>query len=154
MGALRDCEAFTSALLGQPVNTLTCVAFLVGGVVIWRRSERRMVAIGMVATGVGSMLFHGPNPPYAQLAHDITLWFLVGVVIVSIGFDLTRGGSWRGLLGPALLLGTVAIMGRLGATGNPLCNPESIWQPHGLWHIGAATAVTWWAVQQPKVKTV
>lgn len=47
---------------------------------------------------------------------------------------------------PFGLLAIVAILGRLGSTGGPLCDPSSIWQLHGLWHIGAAVAVTWWTV--------
>ena len=51
-------------------------------------------------------------------------------------------------LGPLALLGIVAVIGRLGATGGPLCDPGSIWQPHGLWHVGSAAAVAWWAMAQ------
>lgn len=50
------------------------------------------------------------------------------------------------VLAPLLLLAVVAGYGRLGATGAPLCDPESILQPHGVWHIGSALAVAWWAV--------
>ena len=56
--------------------------------------------------------------------------------------------------GPLALLATVAIIGRLGATGGPLCDPDSIWQPHGLWHAGAAVAVAWWAVALGKREQV
>ncbi|HEX6219617.1 MAG TPA: hypothetical protein VF115_00840 [Acidimicrobiia bacterium] len=147
MGALRDCEAIGDSFLGQPVNSLTTLAFVIAGVVVWRYSTRPWVAVGLIGTGVGSFLFHGPMPPYSQVAHDVTLWFLVVAVLISIVVDFrsTRGG-WRHLLGPLLLLATVAVIGRLGATGNPLCDADSIWQPHGLWHLGSAAAVTWWAV--------
>jgi hypothetical protein len=47
---------------------------------------------------------------------------------------------------PLTLLAAVALLGRLGSTDGPWCNPESILQPHGLWHVGAAVAVTWWAI--------
>jgi hypothetical protein len=88
-------------------------------------------------------------PPWAQLAHDVSLWFLVGVTVVSIVVDLRHGASWQPLVGPLVLLGSVAIIGRLGATGGPLCDPDSILQPHGLWHLGAAAALLWWALQYP-----
>jgi hypothetical protein len=42
--------------------------------------------------------------------------------------------------------GSVAVIGRLGSTNWPLCDPASPWQTHGLWHLGAAVAVTWWAI--------
>lgn len=145
MGALKDCELVSSEVLGQPVNSLTALAFVIAGVAVWIGTRRLLVALGLVSTGVGSFLFHGPMPAPAQLLHDITLWFLVVVVGVAIISDLRHGHSWQELVGPGTLLGVVAVVGRMGATGNPLCDPESIWQPHGLWHIGAAIAVTWWA---------
>jgi hypothetical protein len=43
----------------------------------------------------------------------------------------------------------VAIFGRLGDTGGPLCDADSLFQPHGVWHIGAAVAVGWWAMGVP-----
>lgn len=52
-------------------------------------------------------------------------------------------------LGPLALLGISSVVGRLGATGWPLCEPGSVFQPHGLWHLGAAAAVTWWALVSP-----
>ena len=45
-----------------------------------------------------------------------------------------------------------AVVGRLGATGGPLCDPGSWLQPHGLWHISAAAALGWWAVAAPRVR--
>ncbi|HEU4320055.1 MAG TPA: hypothetical protein VFS66_08230 [Acidimicrobiia bacterium] len=146
MGALADCEAIVDSFLGQRVNSITTLAFVVAAFVVWRWSTRVWVAIGLSLTGVGSFFFHGPMPSWAQVAHDVSLWFLVVIVIVEIGRDLLRTREWRPLVGPLTLLAVVAVIGRLGATGNPLCDPASIWQPHGLWHIGAATAVTWWAV--------
>ena len=59
---------------------------------------------------------------------------------------LVMGDRSVSTLGPLALLTVVAVIGRFGATDGPLCNPDSIWQPHGLWHVGAAVAVTWWAI--------
>lgn len=146
MGALRDCETVVDSFLGQPVNSITTSAFLIAAVIVWLTTDRRLVAVALAATGVGSFLFHGPMPAYAQGAHDLTLWFLVAVVVVSILADLLEGGGWRYLVGPVTLLAVVAVIGRLGATGGPLCVPDSVWQPHGLWHVGSAAAVTWWAI--------
>lgn len=57
-----------------------------------------------------------------------------------------RSDRSRPVMAPLLLLAVVAGYGRLGSTGGPLCDPESILQPHGVWHIGSALAVAWWAV--------
>jgi hypothetical protein len=153
MGVSKDCETVLDSFLGQPVNSLTTIAFLVGGIVIWALTRRRILATAMVATGLGSFLFHGPMPRVSQLAHDATLWFLVATVAVTIVADFRSTGAWQHLMGPTALAATVALIGRLGATGEPLCDPDSIWQPHGLWHVGAATAVTWWALGRPRSTT-
>ncbi len=152
MRALRDCEAIVDSFLGQPVNSLTTLAFVVAAGIVWARTGRRWVTVGLAATGVGSFLFHGPMPSYAQVAHDVTLWFLVTIVVVSVSIEFRSSGEWRHLVGPLALLAIVAVVGRLGATGNPLCDPESLWQPHGLWHIGSATAVTWWALSHEQAR--
>jgi len=146
MGALADCEAIVDSLLGQRVNSITTLAFAVAAFVVWRWSTRVWIALGLLLTGIGSFFFHGPMPSWSQLAHDVTLWFLVAVAVGAIIRDLMRSREWRPLVGPLALLTVVAVIGRLGATGNPLCDPTSIWQPHGLWHIGAAVAAAWWAV--------
>ncbi|MGH8952954.1 MAG: hypothetical protein ACRDX9_16245, partial [Acidimicrobiia bacterium] len=68
----------------------------------------------------------------------------VALTIVAI-VSVLRGRSYRALP-PLVLLALVAIYGRLGATDGPLCDPESVFQPHGVWHLGSALAVTWWAL--------
>ncbi len=182
MGALRDCEEVVHFFLGQPVNSLTALAFVVGGLVIILRSEHTWVGIASVATGVGSFLFHGPMPPYSEWVHDVTLaWLLLvvashgrgwakwarlpGLLIVAVVIAVPGAGDPVGValaalaivlllmedrsiatIGPLTLLVVVAVVGRLGATGGPLCDPTSLWQPHGLWHVGAAAALTWWAL--------
>ncbi|MGD2101206.1 MAG: hypothetical protein PVG83_03150 [Acidimicrobiia bacterium] len=145
MGALKDCERITESLLGQPVNSLTALAFVIVGSLLFVMTRRRWVAVGSIGTGVGSFLFHGPMPTGAQLTHDLTLWFLVVVAVIAMVTDLRNGTDWRGLVGPLALLAVVAVIGRLGATGGPLCDPDSVLQPHGIWHLGAATAILWWA---------
>lgn len=183
MGAAADCEAIGTGFLGQPVNGLTTLGFIIAGVfVASRRRDRRWVGIALVATGVGSFLFHGPMPAGNEWAHDVTIaWLLVVVAaagtraesyshlpalaVLGVGFALAP--AWgdpiavaltvvaivsvlrsrdRHALLPLSLLALVAIYGRLGATGGPFCDPESVFQPHGVWHLGSALAVTWWAL--------
>ncbi len=182
MGALKDCEAVVDAFLGQPVNSLTALAFVVGGLVIVSATRHLWVGIASIATGVGSFVFHGPMPPLGEWVHDATLaWLLlvvaahdrwwerwahlpgllavavlvaipgagdpVGVALAALAIALLmiEDRSWS-TLGPLALLAVAAGIGRLGTTGGPLCDPESLWQPHGLWHVAAAVAVVWWAL--------
>jgi hypothetical protein len=184
MGAAADCETIGAGFLGQPVNTLTTLAFVVAGVVlIGLRPDRRWVGIGLVATGVGSFLFHGPMPPGSEWAHDVTLAWLIAIVagigsrweplthlpalvVLAVAFavfpiladpvavviaavaalTILRRDRSRPVLAPLLLLAAVAVYGRLGATGGPLCDPGSVLQPHGVWHVGSALAGVWLAV--------
>lgn len=187
MGAEVDCERIGTGWLGQPVNSLTSLIFIAAGAIIAaRRPERAWVGVAVTATGIGSFLFHGPMPEGGQLAHDVSLAWLLATVpavgtrterwivlpgLVVIGVFLAVAPSladplFIGLtalalvvlvsrdrsfatVGPLALLVTSSIVGRLGATGWPLCDPDSIFQPHGLWHLGAAVAVTWWALAAP-----
>ena len=84
VGATVDCEAIRPELLGQPVNSLSSLAFVVAGVWLMRRSGSRWVALGLIATGVGSFLFHGPLAPGGEWIHDVTLAWLLAVVLVEI----------------------------------------------------------------------
>ncbi len=185
-----DCELIAHAFWGQPVNTVTTLAFLVAGVVVARRFALRWIGFALVATGIGSFLFHGPMPPGSQWAHDVSLAWLI-LVVAGLGQPWERFTRFPGLavLGVTLalipgvadllavllvgvaifvllwrdrspqsvaalaVLAVFAVIGRLGATGGPLCEPESLLQPHGLWHIGAAVVVAWWALTLPHTDT-
>lgn len=184
MGALADCEALAGEFIGQPVNTITTLAFVVvGAIVIARRPDRRWVGWGLIATGFGSFLFHGPMPPAAEWTHDVTLAWLIalvgasdepfeglsrlpGLALLAVAFWLfptaadplavgltviaviliLRRDRTSSALFPLLLLGVAAVLGRLGATGGPLCDPDSLFQAHGVWHMASAVAVGWWAL--------
>ena len=183
MGAAADCESIGAGLFRQPVNSITTLAFVAGGIwVVTRRPDRLWVGVAVMATGVGSLLFHGPMPVGAEWAHDVTLAWLMLVVagtgsrrekatqipgllvlgvlfgflpaiadpvavtfaVVAVVVRIRLDRSWH-TWGALSLLATSAIVGRLGATGGPLCDPNSLLQPHGLWHVASATAVVWWA---------
>ena len=184
MGAAADCETIGAGLLGQPVNSLTTIAFLVAGAVLIRlRPDRKWVGIGLAATGLGSFLFHGPMPAGSEWAHDVTLAWLITIVagldsrwerltrlpalfalagvfalfpgladpiavtIATVAvLTILRRDRSRPVLAPLLVLAVVAVYGRLGATGGPLCDPGSVFQPHAVWHLGAALTGVWLAL--------
>lgn len=183
MGAAADCELIGPGFFGQPVNSVTSIAFAVAGVILWQRPRLRWIAGGLVATGIGSFLFHGPMPAGSQWAHDVSLAWLIVLVAglgqtwekwtklpalsgLGVGFALLpvvadptavlatafallvilrRDRSLR-TIAPLTLLAIAAVLGRLGATGGPWCEPGSVFQWHAIWHIAAAVAVAWWAL--------
>ena len=184
MGAAADCESIGVGLLRQPVNSLTTLAFAVAGIVVMtRRPERRWVGIALIATGIGSFLFHGPMPGGSEWAHDVTLsWLLLvvaadrsrwerwsripGLLTIGVFFGLLpaaadpvavaltvvamisvlRADRSAGTWAAVVLLAAGGGIGRLGATDWPWCDPDSMLQPHGLWHLAAAAAVAVWAL--------
>lgn len=105
-----------------------------------------------IVAGIGSRWErHSRFPALVVLA---IAFATVPVIADPVAFVMTvlalltvlRHDRSRPVLAPLLVLAVVAGYGRLGATGAPLCDPESILQPHGVWHIGSALAVAWWAV--------
>jgi len=159
-----DCERIGLGLLAQPVNALTSLAFVVAGAWIVHRAlgardgRARLILFGCVvaSVGVGSVLYHGPQPAPAQNLHDGT----IVVVVVGVGvLELIRARrrfhrDRRGYLlaVAALLLGAVAFT--FGRTSSPLCSPGDIVQLHGLWHVFAALALAAFAsAERPRVDT-
>jgi hypothetical protein len=179
-GAAVDCEQILDGWWGQPVNTATCIGFLIGGIVIWRRGVDRVAALLITAIGVGSIAFHGPMPPWGEFVHDVTIvWALTWVILVELGLQRLSPGAFAvtGLLAltPAIadpsqallatavlvvqlrsrdqrplrlvgvgLLALGALIGTLSRTGWPLCDPDSLLQGHGFWHLSSAAALTIW----------
>jgi hypothetical protein len=93
-----DCEAVHDGLLGQPVNALTSLVFLVAGAWIAARSRRAPLeraelwtfGAAVAANAVGSFLFHGPRPEASRWIHDLSAVSLpLFVVIHDVG--LVRG---------------------------------------------------------------
>jgi Ceramidase len=215
-----DCEHIGQGLLGQPVNTLSSLAYVTVGALLLRRAltarenERPVLAVYAVvvaAVGFGSVVFHGPMPSWGRFAHDLSI---AAVLAFVIGYDIafTRRVARRaGLAGGAALLGASALIlwlspdasnalisalvvaavvaeiaaarsptGRaiardlvrapagwfvgavalgigaalnaLGRTDAPLCEPDSLAQLHGVWHV--LTAALLWvygaAVLEPR----
>ena len=85
-----DCELVRDATLAQPVNALTSLAYVVAGAVVIasaRRRHRPFVAAMVfgscvIAIGIGSVLFHGPQPAGSRLLHDLPIVVTVLFVLV------------------------------------------------------------------------
>jgi hypothetical protein len=148
-----DCERIRSGWLAQPANALSSLTYLAVGVwLLWRSraSEvRRGVllasGVAMVAVGVGSFAYHGPQPGWAHPAHDASIVALALVLVVDHVRLLARASrrraagaaaagvmaAWRPAA-PWVVLALVAYWA--GRTGSVLCSPPALWQPHAAWH--------------------
>ena len=73
----------------------------------------------------------------------VTSFLVLGVVVG--GFNERRRGESviRMPLVATILFGLSASW--LGRKGSVLCSPESVLQPHALWHIVMALSIAWWA---------
>lgn len=154
-----DCEHIRDAILAQPVAALSSLGYVVaGGWLMWawrdlppgQRGAARGYGGLLVLVGAGSVLYHGPQGPAAELLHDLPVALVVAEAIAVPTFRALRrrpvlrpGLRNRLLVTGALAAVAVAAYGA-GRTGSPLCDPESVLQPHGLWHLSGAAALALW----------
>jgi hypothetical protein len=142
-----DCEAVRDAVLGQTANSLSSFAYVVAGAVVVRRGGPRGPALALAAVGIGSFLYHGPMPAGASTLHDGAIVALVAVMAAA---------AWRRRhlpRPPALALVALAaagILNLLGRTGAPLCQPDTLAQPHAAWHVLTAFAAAVWLITWPR----
>jgi hypothetical protein len=155
-----DCEALRPGLLGQPVNTVSSLAYVAAGAQVAARSVRAPSATegGALAyaafaalAGVGSVAYHGPQFPGAQTMHDLPI---LGVAGIGAGVPLWRaargrrtlpGWSTRRGITLAASMAVAGIAYVTGSTSSRCCRPRSLLQPHALWHVGTAVAMATWA---------
>lgn len=202
-----DCEALGDGTLAQPVNAITSLGFVAVGAVLAIRGLKRPDSMGwqafafgviLVAVGLGSAAFHGPQPAGSQFAHDVPIaaallfvlvfdlvllgllrrmmpTFLLGLAGMAVVFavapeagalvtGLLAGGAVametliyvrkashlddsrlrRRNLSIALIMIAALVSFWLGRTGSVACDPDSVLQLHGLWHVLAAAAFGVW----------
>jgi hypothetical protein len=146
-----DCERVTGGLLAQPTNALTSIGFaLAGGWLMaralrgpHRRVEPLVFGASVVTTGIGSFLYHGPQPTHADTVHDLSILVVVAQVILS-EVRYQRGDHPAGSRLPRAAVATFGIAGVffiLGRTSSPLCDPDSPVQLHGAWHLLVALSL-------------
>lgn len=128
------CEVVADGLLAEPVSAWTSLAFVVAGALILLRARRDAVHgtpghagpasdvrrvltyAGLVAAvGVGSVVQHGPDPAWSDVAHDLPLLATLAFVGADAAADLTgRPRGWWWSLPTAALLTLVVVAPRAG----------------------------------------
>lgn len=139
-----DCERVADHALAQPVLAVSSLAYVATGMVVlcWAMRGRGALAsaagVVIIAVGLGSFVYHGPQPTWAGPAHD---WPIIafGVVCVA-GLVRSVRSQWRLWMVAAGILAVALIAYAAGRSGSPLCRPESLWQFHGAWHVLTAAA--------------
>jgi hypothetical protein len=86
-----DCELLRDAALAQPVNALTSFAYVVVGAIVMvaayvrRRPMPASLVYGtcLVGVGLGSVLFHGPQPAGSRVLHDLPILLTVLFIVAQ-----------------------------------------------------------------------
>lgn len=111
-----DCELLRDGALAQPLNALTSFAYVVVGVavaVLARRRERPFLPASvygacLAAVGIGSVLFHGPQPAGSRVLHDLPILITVIFIVEhDLGLVWTRARHTWINFGVGTVLATV-----------------------------------------------
>ena len=92
MGAVlagSDCERLSGGWWAQPANATSSVAYAVVGFWLLHRAVTSAASrgvftaagFGLVAVGLGSVAYHGPQPSWAPAAHDGSILALLAVLV-------------------------------------------------------------------------
>jgi hypothetical protein len=143
-----DCERIVGGTLAQPVLALTSLGYVAAGMAVlcWAVRVRAPLAgaagVALVAVGGGSFAYHGPQPSWAERAHDWPIFALVLVYAAGLACSARRQrwSTWATAAG-VFALGLAAYAA--GRSGSPLCRPDTLWQYHGAWHVLSAAAAAW-----------
>lgn len=123
------CEPATGGLLREPVSAWSSLTFVAAAVVIEVLARRRRrvgpgsaddpggdvveppsltYAVLVAGIGVGSVVQHGPNPPWADVAHDLPLLATLVLIAADAVADLAgRHRRWWWWVVPTALLAPV-----------------------------------------------
>ncbi|MFH5821463.1 hypothetical protein [Georgenia sp. AZ-5] len=112
------CEAVTGSLIAEPVATASSLAFVAAAAAILAVHRRgptgdaravegdlRGYAALVAGIGLGSVVQHGPDPAWSDLAHDLPLLATLTFVAADCVADLTgRARRWWGWAAPTAAL--------------------------------------------------
>ncbi|WP_006243464.1 hypothetical protein [Mycolicibacterium tusciae] len=139
-----DCEHIAGTTLAQPVLAITSLAYVaVGGAVLcWAVRDKALLAsvaaVVLGAVGLGSFVYHGPQPSWAGPAHD---WPIIALsAVYALGLVRSARSQWRVWMAAAGILAFALLAYAAGRSASPLCRPESLLQFHGAWHVLTAAA--------------
>ena len=152
---LSDCEALREALLMQPVNAISSLAFVIAAAIaalLLRNSNGSISPLAWTSCallgliGFGSFDYHGPQSVAANTLHNASILLLLALLITELAARLIRRDQLLpGASRPRIVvLVSCTLMGLvcygLGRTDSTACDPMSVVQLHALWHILIAAA--------------
>lgn len=118
--AEQQCERVTDGPWAEPVAAWTSLAFVVGALVIVLQA-RKTESVGRVlpfavlvsGVGIGSLLEHGPDPGWSDVAHDLPLLATLTFLGADAVADLSgRSRAWWWWAAPAIALVPLVVLAR------------------------------------------
>lgn len=112
-----DCEVLGVGAFAQPSNTWSSFAYVIVGLLvvirglrapIGERLPQTLFGLAVVAVGVGSVAFHGLQPGWARLVHDLANLAILAFVVA---FDLVAIHAWSRTWLLSVFVGLVAVLG-------------------------------------------
>lgn len=139
---------FHDGTIGATV--LFMVAFDIGLLRGWERSRTYGLFAALVVVLAVPLVIE-PNSSIALTAVGLVALVFVEVLVIRSGHRPLRNmdGSPARLTAYGVALAALALGGIVNAlsrTDAPLCDPESLFQGHGVWHLLTAIAFGAWAV--------
>jgi hypothetical protein len=118
------CEQFRVGVLGQPAGTLTALALVAAGLLVLAgrypagAGLRWTYGLLVLAVGAGSVVQHGPHPPWQAYAHDLPLAAVLAFVAADAAADLTGrpGPAYHWWLVPTAAMVPVVAAGPIAST--------------------------------------
>lgn len=143
----RDYERVRASGVAQPVNTVSSAAYAAAAASVLSAARRvrgplrgDLLAYGVCLTGVavGSVLFHGRAPGRSHRLHDVSLYLAIasGSRLALPVLTAAEAARDRRVLLALSGASMTAYLG--GASGSPLCRPDSRLQLHAAWHVLSA----------------
>jgi hypothetical protein len=139
------------------VNAVSSLAYVVVGVIVLysvfrseeeERTVRSVFGSLLIATGIGSLLFHGPQGPASRVIHDST--FILTVLFIALTnlaglFGLSRRVQWAVFSLTGAL--TIVTLGLTPSSTNLLAGASVVLLIAGdaLGHRAGAIRMRWWA---------
>jgi hypothetical protein len=115
-----------------------------GGIRGW--DDRVITRVGLTATAVAAAGVLVRPASTVLLVGAVTAAVVAEAVLVRRPRPDGGGRVGRVVLVAALAVGVTAYL--LGRTGGPMCRPDSLLQPHALWHLLTAVAMAAWAADR------
>ena len=112
-----DCEAIGVGFLAQPVNSLSSLGFVAAGAYVIvhgggadhrARSDRLVVGSALALVGLGSLAFHGPQPPGSRWLHD---WSIGALLLLVGSWSVAVSKAWNPRLRLPIYVGAVTGLG-------------------------------------------